>query len=48
MTTPDIDLREHVRVRYAAAATAVTAGGTNTDLLAAELLWIVGLNGRPR
>jgi SAM-dependent methyltransferase len=32
----DVELREQVRDRYAAAALAVTAGGTNTDALAAE------------
>jgi arsenite methyltransferase len=32
----DVDLRERVRERYAAAALAVTAGGTNHDALAGE------------
>ena len=32
----DVELREQVRDRYAAAALAVTAGGTNSDALAAE------------
>ena len=32
----DLQLREQVRDRYAAAALAVTAGGTNSDALAAE------------
>ncbi|MGH8961092.1 MAG: arsenite methyltransferase [Jatrophihabitantaceae bacterium] len=32
----DAELREQVRQRYAAAATAVTAGGTNSDALAEE------------
>ncbi|ORV10399.1 arsenite methyltransferase [Mycobacterium celatum] len=36
MTNRDTELREQVRSRYAEAATAVTGGGTNRDLLAAE------------
>jgi arsenite methyltransferase len=32
----DLDLREQVRERYAAAAVRVSAGGTNTDVLAVE------------
>lgn len=35
MTDKDTELREQVRSRYAAAAMALTAGGTNTDLLSA-------------
>lgn len=35
MTAMDTELREQVRSRYAEAATAVTAGGINTDLLSA-------------
>jgi arsenite methyltransferase len=36
MTTTDADLREQVRVRYAAAATKVSAAGDNLAVLAAE------------
>ena len=36
MTTTDAQLREQVRRRYAAAATAVSGGGTNSDALVAE------------
>jgi arsenite methyltransferase len=36
MTSDNTELREQVRERYAAAATAVTAGATNSDVLNAE------------
>lgn len=36
MTPKDAELREQVRERYAAAATAVSTGATNSDILTAE------------
>ncbi len=40
--TTDHELREHVRERYAAAATTVRDGGTNNDALLAELNGLPG------